>query len=74
MLVGNNGTKVGSSGNAQSFQANIVDKNGMQFVSGSSLPKTTKNNISKFYTNSGHMGGIAGQDINSGFLNALSTP
>lgn len=41
----------------------------MSYVSGAALPKTTKNNISKFYTHGGNS-----QDINSGFLNALSTP
>jgi len=40
----------------------------MQFVSGASLPKTTKNNITKFYS---HGGGVGGE---GGFLNALSTP
>jgi hypothetical protein len=60
MLVGNNGIK-----NQQSFKANIVD--GMSYVSGAALPKTTKNNMSKFYSN-------GQQDLSGGFLNALSTP
>jgi hypothetical protein len=41
----------------------------MAYVHGAALPKSTKNNISKFYTH-----GSNGQDINGGFLNALSTP
>jgi len=69
MLVGNNGTK----GGGHSFKANIVDQNAMSYVSGGSLPKTTKNNLSKFYTHgTGHSSG--GHDIQNGFLNALSTP
>ena len=39
----NNGTK------AAQYKANIVDQNGMNYVA-TTLPKTTKNNISKFYT------------------------
>lgn len=63
MLVGNNGTKGGQ------YKANIVDQNGMNYVA-TTLPKTTKNNISKFYTdNSG-----GGRDIQNGFLNAIGTP
>jgi hypothetical protein len=55
MLVGNNGVK-GSPGGQQSFKANIIDQNGMQFIAGNgagTLPKTTKNNITKFYTQGG---------------------
>lgn len=62
MLVGNNGIKTG---HQQSFKANIVDQNGMSYVSGAALPKSTKNNMTKFYTHG---------DQNGGFLNALSTP
>lgn len=41
----------------------------MNYVA-TTLPKTTKNNISKFYTeNSG-----GGRDIHNGFLNAIGTP
>lgn len=41
----------------------------MNYVA-TTLPKTTKNNISKFYTdNSG-----GGRDIQNGFLNAIGTP
>ena len=65
MLVGNNGIKTG---HQQSFKANIVDQNGMSYVSGAALPKSTKNNMTKFYTQGGQ------QDLNGGFLNALSTP
>jgi hypothetical protein len=65
MLVGNNGIKTGNQ--QQSFKANIVDQNGMSYVSGAALPKSTKNNMTKFYTH-------GQQDINGGFLNALSTP
>ena len=66
MLVGNNGSK---GGNQQSFKANIVDQSNMQYMSGDNLPKTTKNNVSKFYSN-----GQGSQDLSGGFLNALSTP
>jgi len=41
----------------------------MQYMSGDNLPKTTKNNVSKFYSN-----GQGSQDLSGGFLNALSTP
>ena len=67
MLVGNNGIKTG---HQQSFKANIVDQSGMSYVSGGALPKSTKNNMTKFYTH----GGGGQQDLNGGFLNALSTP
>lgn len=40
----------------------------MSYVYGAALPKSTKNNMTKFYTHGGQ------QDINGGFLNALSTP
>lgn len=66
MLVGNNGSK---GGNPQSFKANIVDQSSMQYMAGGNLPKTTKNNVSKFYSN-----GQGSQDLSGGFLNALSTP
>jgi hypothetical protein len=55
MLVGNNGVK-GSPGAQQTFKANIIDQNGMQYIGGNgvgNLPKTTKNNITKFYTQGG---------------------
>ena len=39
----------------------------MSYVSGAALPKSTKNNISKFYTHGGNS-----QDINSGFLNVAA--
>ena len=48
MLVGNNGSK---GANQQSFKANIVDQSSMQYMTGGNLPKTTKNNVSKFYSN-----------------------
>ena len=38
-------------------------------MAGGNLPKTTKNNVSKFYSN-----GQGSQDLSGGFLNALSTP
>lgn len=41
----------------------------MQYMTGGNLPKTTKNNVSKFYSN-----GHGSQDLSGGFLNALSTP
>ena len=41
----------------------------MQYMTGTNLPKTTKNNVSKFYSN-----GQGSQDLSGGFLNALSTP
>ena len=66
MLVGNNGSK---GANQQSFKANIVDQSNMQYMAGGNLPKTTKNNVSKFYSN-----GHGSQDLSGGFLNALSTP
>ena len=65
MLVGNNGSK---GANQQSFKANIVDQSSMQYMTGGNLPKTTKNNVSKFYSN-----GQGSQDLSGGFLNALST-
>jgi hypothetical protein len=40
----------------------------MSYVSGAALPKSTKNNMTKFYST-----GVP-QDMNGGFLNALSTP
>ncbi len=41
----------------------------MQYMTAGNLPKTTKNNVSKFYAN-----GHGSQDLSGGFLNALSTP
>ena len=41
----------------------------MQYMGGDNLPKTTKNNVSKFYGS-----GQGSQDLSGGFLNALSTP
>ena len=63
MLVGNNG---GHSKGVNHYKANFVDsQNG--YVTGASLPKTTKNNITKFYTHGGN-------NIEGGFLNAINTP
>ena len=66
MLVGNNGTK---GAGQQTFKANIVDQSNMQYIGGDNKPKTTKNNVSKFYAS-----GQGSQDLSGGFLNALSTP
>lgn len=66
MLVGSNGSK---GHGQQTFKANIVDQSNMQYIGSDNLPKTTKNNVSKFYGS-----GNGSQDLSGGFLNALSTP
>jgi len=43
----------------------------MNYGAATTLPKTTKNNISKFYTDNSAAGG---RDIQNGFLNAIGTP
>lgn len=42
----------------------------MNYGVATTLPKTTKNNISKFYNDNSS----GGRDIQNGFLNAIGTP